>query len=369
MRSRTTTRVAVVGYGYWGTKHARVLDAMPDVEITICDGRPERTAEARRQFPKARLANDLTDVVQHVDAVVVATPPSTHARVALQSIEAGRHTLVEKPLATSPEEAHAIVDAAAERHVGLMVGHTFEYHAAVWKLKEIVASGELGRILYIDSARLNLGLYRNDVDVIWDLAPHDLSIISFILGEMPSSVTAWTHRNFGRRHADVAYLGLDFAETAARAFVRLSWLHPVKVRHVTVVGDRKMAVYDDLADQDRIRIYDTGVDPIFAADPDLTGVPISYRAGDVVSPYVAIREPLLVQDSHFIDCVRSGRRPDTPGERGLDVVRVLSALDRAQASGQTVPVDPHEGTARLAVGLAGRQPVLARPAAGAEVLS
>jgi predicted dehydrogenase len=191
-------------------------------------------------------------------------------------------------------------------------------------------------------------------------------VITPILGEIPSSVTAWTHQNFGKRHADVAYLGLDFEKAGARAFVRLSWLHPVKVRHVTVVGDRKMAVYDDLADRDRIRIYDSGVDPIFAAGSDLTGFPVNYRMGDVVSPYVAFREPLLVQDSHFIDCVRTGRRPDTPGERGLDVVRVLSALDRAQASGQTVPVDPHEGTVRLAVGVADRQPVFA---VNAEVLS
>ncbi|GDY32038.1 Gfo/Idh/MocA family protein [Gandjariella thermophila] len=369
MPSRETTRVAVVGYGYWGAKHVRVLCGLPEVEVTVVDQRPERLDEARRQFPTATTAGDLAEVLDHVDAVVVATPPTTHAQVALHALGAGRPTLVEKPLATSVEDAQAMVAAAAERDAVLMVGHTFEYNAAVWKLKEIIASGELGSVLHIDSARLNLGIYQSDVNVVWDLAPHDLSIISFLLDDMPSSVSAWAHHDLGHQHVDVAYLALDFERIGTRAFVRVSWLNPNKVRSVTVVGDRKMAVYDDLSEIDRIRVYDRGVQPKAAVGLHLTGGPVGYRTGDVVSPHVAFREPLLVQDSHFVECVRTGRRPDTPGERGLDIVRILSALDHARLTGHAVPIDWHDADRPLPARLADAAPVLAGVVLNGEVAS
>ena len=175
-------RVAVVGYGYWGSKHMRVLSSMPGVRVTIVDEDPERIAEARRNYPQAESALRLGDVLGRVDAVVVATPPAAHAPVALQALRQGRHALVEKPLATTIEDAQEMVDAAAANGVHLMAGHTFEYNAAVWKLKEIIDSGELGRVLYIDAARLSLGKYQRDCNVIWDLAPHDISIATFLLG-------------------------------------------------------------------------------------------------------------------------------------------------------------------------------------------
>lgn len=328
-------RVAVVGYGYWGSKHMRVLSSMPGVQVTIVEQDLERLAEARRSYPAAESATCLDDVLQRVDAVVVATPPSTHAAVGLQALRHGRHTLVEKPLATTVDHAQEMVDAAAAAGVHLMVGHTFEYNAAVWKLKEIIDSGELGRILYIDAARLSLGKYQRDCNVIWDLAPHDISIASYLLGELPRTAWVWAKRHVGHRHADVAYLRLDFEQAATHAFVHVSWLDPCKVRRVTVVGERKMAVYDDMSDNERIRVYDIGVDP---ADPDDHGeshaMPVSYRTGDIVSPYVQFNEPLLVQDSHFIECIRTGAKPNTPGERGLDIVRVLTATDVAEASGR-----------------------------------
>ncbi len=329
-------RVAVVGYGYWGSKHMRVLSSMPGVHVTIVEQDLERMAEARRSYPAADSAHHLDDeVLQRVDAVVVATPPSTHAEVALKALHHGRHTLVEKPLATTVDDAQEMVDSAAGKGVHLMVGHTFEYNAAVWKLKEIIDSGELGRILYIDAARLSLGKYQRDCNVIWDLAPHDISIASYLLNELPRTAWVWAKRHVGHRHADVAYLRLDFAQAATHAFVHVSWLDPCKVRRVTVVGERKMAVYDDMSDNERVRIYDIGVDP---ADPDDHGeshaMPVSYRTGDIVSPYVQFNEPLLVQDSHFIECIRTGAKPNTPGERGLDIVRVLAATDVAEASGR-----------------------------------
>ena len=209
-----------------------------------------------------------------------------------------------------------------------MVGHTFEYNAAVWKLRELVRSGALGRILYIDTARLSLGRYQSDVNVIWDLAPHDISIVSYVLDEMPSCATVWAHSHISRQHADVAYLRFDFPRSQTRAYVHVSWLTPNKVRQVTVVGEKKMAVYDDMSDNERIRIYDIGVDVAAIDDPLAAhALPVSYRTGDIVSPYVPFNEPLLVQDEHFVDCVRTGRRPRTPGERGLEIVRVLAATD------------------------------------------
>src|SRR5262249_16607736 len=187
------------------------------VQVTIVDNDPERIAEAKRIYPSAESAHCLDDVLGRVDAVVVATPPTAHASVALQALRQGRHVLVEKPLATTAEDAQEMCDAAAASGVHLMAGHTFEYNAAVWKLKEIIASGELGRILYIDAARLSLGKYQRDCNVIWDLAPHDISIASYLLDDVPRTASVWANRHVGNRHADVAYLRLDFERATTHA--------------------------------------------------------------------------------------------------------------------------------------------------------
>jgi predicted dehydrogenase len=321
------TRVAVVGFGYWGAKHVRVLSSMPGVAVSVVDGDDDRLAEAESRYPAARLAAALDEVLDDVDAVVVATPPHTHAALALSALDHGRHVLVEKPLTTSVADGEELIAAAAERAVTLMVGHTFEYNPAVWKLRDLVRSGTLGRILSVDTARLSLGRYQSDVNVIWDLAPHDISIVSHLLGEMPSATAVWAHSNLGGPHADIAYLRLDFERARTQAFLHVSWLNPNKVRQVTVVGERMMAVYDDMSDE-RLRIYDIGVDVETIDDPAAAhALPVTYRTGDIVSPFIAFNEPLAVQDQHFVDCVRSGRRPMTPGERGLDIVRVLAATD------------------------------------------
>lgn len=331
-------RIAVVGYGYWGSKHVRVLGNLPGVEVTVVDRDGSRRRAAAAE-PGVSVARELDDVLARVDAVVVASPPGDHAATAASALRAGKHVLVEKPLATSVADAAQLVRAAAASGVTLMVGHTFEYHAAVWKLRDIIDSGELGDIVYFHSERLGLGQYQRDCDVVWDLAPHDISIVSYLLGETPWSVATWAQRHRGPRHADVAYLRLGFRRSAAHGVVHVSWLHPAKVRRLTVVGDRKMAVYDDLAGTERIRVHDTGVDP--ATPGEATGpaaTPVSYRNGDVVAPAVPLDEPLLVQDRHFLHCVRTGQRPATPGEHGVDVVRVLAASDRALAERATVTV-------------------------------
>ena len=331
-------RVAVVGYGYWGSKHVRVFSAMPDVAVTVVDSDKTRLDEAAAYYPSVKnIATSLDDVLDEVDAVVVATPPGSHHDVAIEAMHAGKHVLVEKPMATSIADAEAMVAAAHANEVQLTVGHTFEYNPAVRQLRDIIRSGQLGRVLYVDSARLSLGLYQSDVNVIWDLAPHDISITSYLLDELPVSTSVWAQRNIGPWREDVAYLRLDFPST--HAFIHVSWLNPRKVRRTTVVGDRKMAVYDDMSDNERIRIYDIGVDPAEIDNPHLAHeMPVSYRTGDIISPFVPFREPLMVQDREFIDSILTGVRSATPGERGLEIVRVLAATDAAVASGTTEPV-------------------------------
>jgi predicted dehydrogenase len=349
-------RVGVIGYGYWGSKHARVLAGLPGVDLKIIESEPTRLREAMMCFPAVHVASRLDEVQDDLDAVVIATPPFSHGPIALHAMRAGLHTLVEKPLTTSVAAAEDLIEAADAGGRTLMVGHTFEYNAAVRKLKQIISSGELGRILYIDAARLNLGRYQNDCNVIWDLAPHDISIVSYLLDEFPQSVMAWAQRNVGDVHADVAYVRLEFAHASAAAFVHVSWLDPCKVRRVTVVGERKMAVYNDLSDNERIRIYDVGVAPTENGTGPRYAMPVTYRTGDITSPYVEFIEPLLVQDAHFVDCVRSGQRPHTSGERGLGVVRVLAAIDKAVATGapariqqpSTNPVAPTVGSREVA---------------------
>ena len=332
-------QVAVVGYGYWGSKHVRVLSTMPDVAVTVVDSDRARIQEAASLYPSVEaIATDLDDVLGHVDAVLVATPPASHHPVAMTALRKGKHVLVEKPLATSVAEAEALVATAAAHDVRLMVGHTFEYNPAVRQLRDIIRSGQLGRVLYIDSARLSLGLYQRDVNVIWDLAPHDISITSYLLDELPIATSVWAQRNVGPWQEDVAYLKLDFPTT--HAFVHVSWLNPRKVRRTTVVGERRMAVYDDMSDNERIRIYDIGVDPAEIDNPHMAHeMPVSYRTGDIISPFVPFQEPLMVQDREFVDCIRSGLPAATPGERGLDIVRVLAATDVALATGRTARVD------------------------------
>jgi predicted dehydrogenase len=333
-------RLAIVGYGYWGSKHVRVLTAIPDVDVTVVDNDPSRLASAALAFPTVRLAPTLDEVLPSTDAVLIATPPRTHARLALTTVRAGRHVFVEKPLATSVWECEALVDAADRAGVLLMAGHTFEYNTAVWKLRDIVQSGELGHVCYIDTARLNLGLYQLDVNVLWDLAPHDISIVNFLLGRSPERVSAWGNSHASGRTEDVAHLQLRYLDVDVTAYMHVSWLDPCKVRRVTVVGTEKMVVYNDLSPNERIRIYDSGVEPSSMSD-SMHALPMNYRWGDIVSPFVSFEEPLAVQDAHLIDCIRTGARPRTDGASGLAVVRVLEAADKALRSGHEIALDDH----------------------------
>lgn len=336
MTEGRSLRVAVLGCGYWGSKHARVLQSLESVEsLVVVDADAERVRRVCGSLPGAVGYTSLDEALDNIDAAVVATPPTTHASMAMRLIEEGKHVLVEKPMAAESADARRMIAAAAARDVVLMAGHTFEYHSAVWMLREMVEGGDIGDLYYVDSARLNLGLYQSDVNVIYDLAPHDISIFNHILGSKPTSVHAWASRNAHPFLEDVAYLRLYYAEADVSANIHVSWLDPYKVRRVTVVGSQKMVVYDDLAADERIRVHDKGV---IREQPngDHTQPPMSYRYGDVISPYLTVNEPLMVEDQHFLDCVISGQRPKTHGENGLAVVEVLEAAQRSLLEGRSI---------------------------------
>lgn len=329
-------RCGIIGCGYWGSKHVRVLAGIPGVEVIAIDSSPQRRQAIETTFGQVvRTANRFSDVVAELDAVVIATPPETHFKLAAEAILSGKHVLVEKPLTTSTTDARKLIEMADAAGVTLMTGHTFMYNPAVTKLREIVQSGELGTDYHIDTARLNLGLYQQNVDVIWDLAPHDISILNYVLGQSPTSVRAWGGRYAHRTCHDVAYLQLDYGHVGAQ--VHVSWLEPRKVRRVTVVGSNKMAVYNDLADDERLRIYDKGVIP--QDSEQLHSVPTSYRNGGIVSPFVPFEEPLLREDREFVSCVLDGARPTADGESGLSVVQVLEAASEALATGATIELE------------------------------
>jgi predicted dehydrogenase len=275
---------------------------------------------------------DVESALPNVDALVIATPPSTHATIGLQAIAAGKHVLIEKPLATNSAEARSLIEAADGAGVVLMAGHTFEHNAAVHKLRDLIRGRDLGQLYYLDCARLNLGLYREDVGVIADLAPHDISIANYVLGSRPTTVTAWGSRFVGTEHEDVAFLRLDYADVGVRASIQVSWLSPVKVRRVTAVGSQRMAVYDDLAEDERIRVYDKSAVPA-ARDNGMT-----YHQGDTILPHVEFAEPLAVQDQEFVRCVQAGDRPASDGSSGLSVVQVLDAAQISLREQRTVSI-------------------------------
>jgi predicted dehydrogenase len=336
-RNRGIT-VAVVGCGYWGSKHVRVLSGLPDVEaVVVVDPDTRATDAIRSAFPHVIAVAELSEAFDFIDAVIVATPPRDHARIAFEALRAGKPVMVEKPLATTLEDARRLAAEADRRNVPLMVGHTFEFNPAVRELRRRMDEGELGDILYIHSARLNLGLYRSDVDVLWDLAPHDISIMNYLLRSTPDAVRAWGSANLSRHTTDLGYFQLEYRDRGVTGYGHVSWLDPRKVRQVTVVGSRKMAVYDDLADE-RLKIYDRGVDRGEDRAPADHQMPISYRYGDIVSPHIAGQEPLVLEDQHFVDCVRSKERPTSDGTAGLAVISVLDAIDRSLDSGGSIKI-------------------------------
>ncbi|GAB3871466.1 Gfo/Idh/MocA family protein [Dactylosporangium cerinum] len=328
-------KVGVIGCGYWGAKHVRVLSSLPEVSLVVAiDAQTERIEPLRRMYPSALCVTSLDEVIDLIDAAIIATPPRSHAPLAKRLLAAGKHVMVEKPMTASTEEARELVAMADEAGLTLATGHTFEHNAVVKHLRDMVAAEELGKIYYIDTARLNLGLYQPDVNVVWDLAPHDISIINMVLDSTPTAVSAWGASHAGTPFEDVAYLRLEYGAIGATANIHVSWLDPSKVRRVTVVGSQRMAVYDDMLDEGRLRIYDKGVQ---GAPLDGT-VPMSYRYGGITAPHIPMTEPLGEVDRDFVQSALTGRTPQVDGRRGLAVVEVLEAAAESMATGRTVEI-------------------------------
>lgn len=342
-------RVGIVGVGYWGPKHLRVMQSAPEVtEVVAIDERLDQLPDLAYLLATDRGYLSLDAALPYVDAVVIATPPSTHARLGLQAIRAGKHILIEKPLATTTADAQLLVAEADRAGVVLMVGHTFEYNGAVEMLRELIQSRELGDLYYLDSARLNMGLYQNDVNVIADLAPHDISIANHVLGSTPTSVHAWAATHVHPVFEDVAYLRLSYDELGVEANIHVSWLDPQKVRRTTAVGAKKMAVYDDMATEERIRIHDKAVVPQSGNGSGRVGTRMAYHTGAITSPVVTFDEPLAVQDRHFVECAVNGLQPRTDGANGLAVVQVIDAAQLSLVEGRPVFIKEMAGEPPLA---------------------
>ena len=323
-------RVAVIGAGYWGPNLIRNLNEAPGAEpVAVADLSQERLDGIRKRFPAVRLTTDYTTLLGDttIDAVAIATPVNTHRTLVEQALAAGKHVFVEKPLAATSVDALAMVRAAEKAGRTLMVGHTFVYNPAVVTVRALIEKGELGRVNYVDSQRVNLGLHQFDINVLWDLGPHDVSISLYWLAEEPEWVQCIGACYVQPDIEDVVFLTLGFP-SGAIAHAHLSWLAPSKLRTMTVVGTKKMAVYDDVQAVERVKVYDFGVESL-----DSDELRRSYRAGDINSPRVPITEALQLEMRHFVDCIRDGTRPRSDGEAGLRVVRVLEAGMRSLRSG------------------------------------
>jgi predicted dehydrogenase len=333
-------RFGVIGYGYWGPQLTRNLDRLPFGEVAyVADLAEQRRESARFEFPSARITDSLDEVLQSdVDAVVIATPIRTHFALARRALEHGKHVFVEKPLTANSAQAIELMHQAEAADRVLMVGHTFMYNPAVEELRRLMLSGALGRLYYIDSVRVNLGLFQPDINVMWDLAPHDLSILSYVLGQHPQRVAAHGGSYVRGQVHDVVYMTLEYPD-GLLAHLHVSWLNPSKVRRFTLVGDKQMAVYDDVEATEKVRVFNRGVDSP-AHTSTFGEFQLSYRYGDIVSPHIQWAEPLALECRHFAECIMEGHTPRSNAREGLRVVHILEAADRSlESDGAFVPIE------------------------------
>lgn len=340
--------VGVVGCGYWGPNLIRNLSNLSECDLkVICDLDIQRLNHMKGLYPKAEVSTDFAEVAARpdIDALLIATSATTHYSMAKQALLAGKHVFIEKPMATSSMECDELVQMAGERELTLMVGHTFLYSAPVRRIKEIIGKGDIGALRYISARRLNLGLFQRNINVTWDLAPHDISIILYVTGMLPVSVNCQGNSHVTKGVEDVTSMCMNF-ENGVFATVQNSWLDPRKVREMTIVGSRRMIVYDDVQPLEKIRVYDTRVETPPHYDT-FAEFQYSYHYGDSYIPYVKQEEPLKVECQHFLECIRSARPPITDGVHGANVVRVLEASTNSlRQNGASVPFAP-QNPARL----------------------
>jgi predicted dehydrogenase len=329
-----TIGIALVGYGYWGSNLARVLQEAPAMELrVICDSRPDALHRAATRAPHVRRSLALEDVLsdESVSALVVATPVASHCAVAMAALKAGKHVLVEKPLAATVAEAESLCATAREAQRQLMVGHTFLYNGAVRRIRDMIADGDLGEIRYILCQRLNLGIIRDDVDALWNLAPHDISMLDYWIDRPVTDAAAVGHSFLQPGIADVVFAHLTF-EGGIAGHIHVSWLDPIKVRRVTLVGSRRMLVYDDVATDNRIAVYDKGIDienlgSSLGEYSTYAEHRLKVRAGDAWLPRIEYPEPLAVEMNEFADCILEDRPALTDGANGLRVVQILERIN------------------------------------------
>lgn len=337
--------VAVVGCGYWGPNLIRNFSQMPGVRMkTAVDLNKERLRHIGQLYHGVHTTSAFDDVLAdpEIDAILVATPVSTHHVLAKRALLAGKHVLVEKPMAASVAEAEELNVIADDRGLILMAGHTFLYTAAVNKMKDLISSGELGHIYYISTTRVNLGLFQEDINVVWDLAPHDVSILNYVLGAEPETVSAQGQAYIQSGIEDVAFLHLRYPGDIV-AHTHVSWLNPDKIRRITVVGSKKMLVYDDVSTTEKIRVYDKGVtvQPHYDTFGEFQ---LSYRFGDIYTPRLDDNEPLKNECQHFVQCIQKRETPRSDGHSGLAVVRVMErACESIRKSGEQLSLLPGSG--------------------------
>jgi predicted dehydrogenase len=324
--------IAVIGYGYWGPNLVRNFMQTDGARVVaVCDAVEKRRNQVESLYPTIKTYANVTEMLADpaVNAVVVATPVSTHFELAMQALQAGKHVLVEKPMTDSAEKAERLVEEAEKRKLTLMVDHTFVYTSVVGKIRELVAQGSLGQLFYYDSVRVNLGLFQHDVNVLWDLAVHDLSIMDFVLGRPPKMIAATGVASVPGQPESLAYLTCFFDDNLLAHF-HVNWLSPVKIRKTFIGGSHKMIEWDDMELSEKLRVYDKGI-TIASGAENVYQLKVGYRAGDMWAPHIPNLEALQVEARHFVDCATSGRRPTTDGHAGLRVVRILEAASKSVA--------------------------------------
>jgi predicted dehydrogenase len=334
--------VAVFGYGYWGPNLARCFAETDGCRlVAVVDQNPAALARASKRHPAARMLSSLDEALAdpEIDAVAIATPVRTHYPIAHAALQSGRHVLVEKPMTETSRQACTLIELAEKRGLTLMVDHTFVYSPPVQKMKEMIGAGDLGDIYYYDSTRINLGLFQRDVNVIWDLAVHDLAILQYVLDGAPTAISANGVSHVQGAPEYMANIAL-YLESGAVAHLNVNWLAPMKVRQVLVGGSRKMIVWDDLQTSEKIKVYDSGVS-FGGAVEDIYEMMVSYRVGDMWAPRLSTAEPLNTETAHFIDCIANGKVPITDGRLGLQVVEMLEAASQSMSMrGRPVEMSP-----------------------------
>jgi predicted dehydrogenase len=336
--------IGIIGYGYWGPNLVRNFMEVPDVRVAaVADLDKAKLALVERRYPTVKTSTNLHDLLTDtaIDAIAIATPVSTHFELGMATLRAGKHLWLEKPLAETSFQAHKLIDEASRRQRVLMVDHTFIYTSAVRKMGEIIKSGDLGRVYYYDSTRVNLGLFQRDVSVISDLAVHDFSILDYLMGEHPAAISAGGINHFPGTPENLAHVTL-FYDSGTIAHANVSWLAPVKVRQILIGGSKKMIIYDDLEPSEKIKVYDKGVS--LTDDPkQIHEMRVGYRTGDMWSPRLEVTEALRVATDHFVDCIEHGKTPETNGRHGLRVVELIEAATSSmRGRGETVYVRSQE---------------------------